>query len=754
MKPGVTIKPSTKGIIQVITIYLLIVAIITLVPGTTFAADEITGKTPWSASGNITQNLDKHATTFFTFTFDGRTLTGSGTIENSGTTGPKNEPYHWKLVYTFKTESINTTYTDFTGPVIVRDENGKDTGKHTFEVYKKGNTISVGVFGYDSIDFELPIKKGAETVEESKLNIFPYKPFYRPTSKDDPRQAGDLIVQLITTGNIPIPGQLVFYYVKAGSALDNIVTTDAQLSGDLNNLWQDLQQKYNAKLVGHSYTDTNGFAGVNYIFNISDNIEGFVTKLKEGAIRGDIEVIIVNPKSYSSSQGEYKIELWRQTKFPVVIPGVAKIELIHWLGDDTEKKKKNKPNIQVDTKGNNISGPGVKTVAKNDLPYYLLPGDKILLGDNDWIKVTWLTGTRIKARPKTGQSGELNIADTGTDWWIHAVQTLKRPIVGFSISGLGALINVIGFTATTTLGSAAAAAVGVVLAVPGMYVAYKDRNNPLLLELYSNVLIDINGAAGEINIFLVEGRCIVNGVVDDSTTEMTTGQKVTIDKNADISAVSEFSLDALDEDLVSLLEDEPETPASDTTKGLVFESRNRPSGTEIQIPLVLNGIPEQVGNLDLTLTYDPSVLEAIDVIGGSLTINSIMEYNITPGNIRIALADGEGFLGDGSVVYVRFNVIGSEGQNTFLNITESIANDVNYGLIQLQNNNGVFKVIDIDETRGDFDGNGQLTAVDALSALQMAVGKRPIDLSLDMNGDGQVTSQDARTILKIAVGIN
>jgi hypothetical protein len=204
--------------------------------------------------------------------------------------------------------------------------------------------------------------------------------------------------------------------------------------------------------------------------------------------------------------------------------------------------------------------------------------------------------------------------------------------------------------------------------------------------------------------------------------------------------------------MVSLLEEPLEI--SDADIGLIFESRSRPSGTEIQIPLILNGIGEQVGNLDLTLTYDPSVLEAIGVIGGSLTVDSIMEYNITPGNIRIALADSEGFQGDGSVVYVRFNVIGSEGQNTSLNITQSTANDVDYDLIQLQNNNGTFRVTNVDEAPGDYDGDGQLSAVDALSALQMAVGKRPVDLSLDMNGDGQVTSLDARTILKIAVGID
>lgn len=49
------------------------------------------------------------------------------------------------------------------------------------------------------------------------------------------------------------------------------------------------------------------------------------------------------------------------------------------------------------------------------------------------------------------------------------------------------------------------------------------------------------------------------------------------------------------------------------------------------------------------------------------------------------------------------------------------------------------------------DGDGKLSAVDALCALQMAVGKKTANLSLDINSDGKVTSLDARNILKLAV---
>jgi hypothetical protein len=55
--------------------------------------------------------------------------------------------------------------------------------------------------------------------------------------------------------------------------------------------------------------------------------------------------------------------------------------------------------------------------------------------------------------------------------------------------------------------------------------------------------------------------------------------------------------------------------------------------------------------------------------------------------------------------------------------------------------------------KGDCNGDGKITAADALCALQMAVGKRAEDLVMDVNGDGRVTSLDARKILRIAAGL-
>jgi hypothetical protein len=52
----------------------------------------------------------------------------------------------------------------------------------------------------------------------------------------------------------------------------------------------------------------------------------------------------------------------------------------------------------------------------------------------------------------------------------------------------------------------------------------------------------------------------------------------------------------------------------------------------------------------------------------------------------------------------------------------------------------------------DCNGDGEISVVDALCALQMAVNKQPEDLVMDVTGDGRVSSLDARQILQMAVG--
>ncbi len=193
-------------------------------------------------------------------------------------------------------------------------------------------------------------------------------------------------------------------------------------------------------------------------------------------------------------------------------------------------------------------------------------------------------------------------------------------------------------------------------------------------------------------------------------------------------------------------------PSTIEVSGLIFESRSKSSGSSVQIPLTLKGMYENIGNMDMSLSYDSSVLEATEVIKGGLTTNSLFDYNILDGTIKVSLADKNGFGGDGSIAYVNFSVIGSEGTSSNLEITTITANRDDDEAVEIQTYDGLFNVISMEDGIGDADGDGVYTALDALYALQMSVGKIPEDLAMDVNEDGSVTSFDARSILKNVVG--
>ena len=53
---------------------------------------------------------------------------------------------------------------------------------------------------------------------------------------------------------------------------------------------------------------------------------------------------------------------------------------------------------------------------------------------------------------------------------------------------------------------------------------------------------------------------------------------------------------------------------------------------------------------------------------------------------------------------------------------------------------------------GDLNRDGEVTAADAVIALEIAAGSRPFDAAADVSGDGQVTSLDALMILQAATG--
>jgi hypothetical protein len=188
---------------------------------------------------------------------------------------------------------------------------------------------------------------------------------------------------------------------------------------------------------------------------------------------------------------------------------------------------------------------------------------------------------------------------------------------------------------------------------------------------------------------------------------------------------------------------------SGTGPVVYVEDRVMEKGRMVTIPVMMCNA-QDVANMDLTVTYDTSVLSFSGAAKGSLNANSLFESNEpSRGTIKISFASSSGFSGTGSIALLTFNVIGPASSNTPIKVSITTASTSAGKTLDIPVTAGNFKVGT--PLTGDFDGDNQLTARDALAALQISVGKRAMDTSLDVNKDNSVNSVDAREILKMVV---
>jgi hypothetical protein len=172
------------------------------------------------------------------------------------------------------------------------------------------------------------------------------------------------------------------------------------------------------------------------------------------------------------------------------------------------------------------------------------------------------------------------------------------------------------------------------------------------------------------------------------------------------------------------------------------------SGSTVSIPVFIENA-YNLGNMDLSISYNGRVLNAVGYEKGSLTEGSLVEANILDDEVFVAFTDSGGINGDGSLIYIEFEVVGDAGDSCEVSPLISAANEVDtYDSLTVQGSSGEFTVKGL---IGDANGDGRITAVDALMALQMAVNRIPVDSICDMNEDGSVTSLDAALIREQAL---
>jgi hypothetical protein len=204
---------------------------------------------------------------------------------------------------------------------------------------------------------------------------------------------------------------------------------------------------------------------------------------------------------------------------------------------------------------------------------------------------------------------------------------------------------------------------------------------------------------------------------------------------------------------------------------------------------------ENLANLNVDVVFDPSVVRVEgDIVKGNLLDNALFSANANDeGAVRVGLAVREGDIsGTGTILNLPFRAVGQPGDRTPILLTITTSNDPQGGELTLDRIAGEIVIVNPDGTlppnvtgggsgsgagaggsggggggsgagssgagagggliRGDCDGSGVLTEIDALCALDMSVQRRPSQPLMDLDNSGDVTSRDAALILQQVVG--
>ena len=82
-----------------------------------------------------------------------------------------------------------------------------------------------------------------------------------------------------------------------------------------------------------------------------------------------------------------------------------------------------------------------------------------------------------------------------------------------------------------------------------------------------------------------------------------------------------------------------------------------------------------LGSLELTLTYDTTVIKAVSVEKGTLAANASLEYSVDkPGRVWLGMVDANGINGSGALAVISLDITGSGDKTSTLVFEKVIAN--------------------------------------------------------------------------------
>lgn len=82
----------------------------------------------------------------------------------------------------------------------------------------------------------------------------------------------------------------------------------------------------------------------------------------------------------------------------------------------------------------------------------------------------------------------------------------------------------------------------------------------------------------------------------------------------------------------------------------------------VDVPITVNNA-ENIGSLDIVITYDPTILQVDSVSKGELNNGMISSNTNTEGILSIAIADQNGIEGNGEIGVISFSVVNEEGSS-------------------------------------------------------------------------------------------
>ena len=172
-------------------------------------------------------------------------------------------------------------------------------------------------------------------------------------------------------------------------------------------------------------------------------------------------------------------------------------------------------------------------------------------------------------------------------------------------------------------------------------------------------------------------------------------------------------------------------------------------GQTVEIPVWCCNA-QDLANMDLTVLYDPAVLTFVSARkGGLLDSGFLFESNDLGGQVRISFAGTKGVSGSGAIAILTFRVAGATGTSTTIGPKVNTASNSNGGSLTVPTEGGTVTVTPPNPNNPEGRPCGP-TALTALKALQMSVGKIPVDMAYDVTRDGTVNSADARELLRLA----